>query len=187
MITHRRWPGQPGSATHGVGPREHNAVRRASPAEWTVADVLGHLGSGAEIGLAGLDAALAGAAAPGSDFNQGVWAGGERDDAAGTGSRVLRSNEALVTRYEGLDEQTGQTQQIKIRQGSSGWSSPTRSLLSTPQGLRMRLRHYRRRVGCGWWRAGSVRPTRRPGVDFRGGLTPAVAAELPRFLSGPGS
>ena len=41
--------------------------------EWTVADVLSHLGSGAEIGLAALEASLAGADAPGNDFNQEVW------------------------------------------------------------------------------------------------------------------
>ena len=41
--------------------------------DWTVADVLSHLGSGAEITLAGLRAALGEAAEPGPDFNQSVW------------------------------------------------------------------------------------------------------------------
>ncbi|MET0423234.1 MAG: maleylpyruvate isomerase family mycothiol-dependent enzyme, partial [Actinoplanes sp.] len=41
--------------------------------EWTVADVLSHLGSGAEIGLAGFRAALGEAEAPGPDFNPSVW------------------------------------------------------------------------------------------------------------------
>jgi uncharacterized protein (TIGR03083 family) len=82
--------------------------------EWTVADVLSHLGSGAEIGLATLDAALSGADAPGSDFNQGVWARWNamtpRDQADG----FVKANEALVSRYEGLDEHTRQTQKIKM-------------------------------------------------------------------------
>ena len=41
--------------------------------EWSVAQVLSHLGSGAEIGLAGLEASLTDAPAPGSDFNNSVW------------------------------------------------------------------------------------------------------------------
>src|SRR5689334_14418764 len=41
--------------------------------EWTIADVLSHLGSGAEITLAGLRAGSGEAEAPGPDFNQSVW------------------------------------------------------------------------------------------------------------------
>ncbi len=41
--------------------------------EWTVAQVLSHLGSGAEIALAGYRAALDGEPAPGQDFNESVW------------------------------------------------------------------------------------------------------------------
>ncbi|MET0966579.1 MAG: maleylpyruvate isomerase family mycothiol-dependent enzyme, partial [Nakamurella sp.] len=82
--------------------------------EWTVADVLSHLGSGAEIGLATLEAALSGTEAPGGDFNQGVWdrwnAMTPQDQADG----FVKANEALVTRYESLDEHTRQTQRIKI-------------------------------------------------------------------------
>ena len=41
--------------------------------EWTVAQVLSHLGSGAEIALAGYRAALDGEPAPGQHFNESVW------------------------------------------------------------------------------------------------------------------
>ena len=41
--------------------------------DWTVAQVLSHLGSGAVISLAGLEAALAGEAMPGQDANQPIW------------------------------------------------------------------------------------------------------------------
>jgi len=41
--------------------------------EWTVAQVLSHLGSGAEIALAGYRAALDGETAPGQNFNESVW------------------------------------------------------------------------------------------------------------------
>jgi uncharacterized protein (TIGR03083 family) len=82
--------------------------------EWTVADVLSHLGSGAEIGLATLEASLAGAAAPGNDFNKGVWARWNAMPPQEHADSFLKSNEALVNRYQGLDEQTRQTQRIKI-------------------------------------------------------------------------
>jgi len=41
--------------------------------EWPVAQVLSHLGSGAEIGLASLRAATDAGEAPGDGFNQSVW------------------------------------------------------------------------------------------------------------------
>lgn len=41
--------------------------------EWTVAQVLSHLGSGAEIAYAGVRAALASGDTPGQEFNQTVW------------------------------------------------------------------------------------------------------------------
>lgn len=83
-------------------------------AEWTVAQVLSHLGSGAEIGLAGLEASLAGDAAPGSDFNHGVW---DRWNAMTPGDQAenfVKSNEALVVAYEGLDAQTRQDLKVKL-------------------------------------------------------------------------
>jgi uncharacterized protein (TIGR03083 family) len=45
---------------------------RAYPSEWTIADVLSHLGSGAVIAQRRLDDALAGSPTP-DDFNPGVW------------------------------------------------------------------------------------------------------------------
>jgi len=82
--------------------------------EWSVAQVLSHLGSGAEIGLAGLEASLSDAPAPGSDFNHSVWdrwnAKAPQDQAAD----FVKANEALVLRYEGLDEQTRETARVKL-------------------------------------------------------------------------
>ena len=82
--------------------------------EWTIADVLSHLGSGAEIGLATLEASLSGADAPGNDFNQGVWGRWNAMAPQEQADGFVKANEALVSRYEGLDEQTRQTQQIKM-------------------------------------------------------------------------
>ena len=42
--------------------------------EWSVAQVLSHLGSGSEISLASLKAALGEGEAPDDDFNRSVWA-----------------------------------------------------------------------------------------------------------------
>src|SRR3954447_1039922 len=41
--------------------------------EWTLAQVLSHLGSGGEITLVTYQAALDGIEAPGQDFNETVW------------------------------------------------------------------------------------------------------------------
>ncbi len=87
---------------------------RSGASEWTVAQVLSHLGSGAEIGLAGLQASIAGEPAPGGDFNHGVWdrwnAMSPEDQASG----FVTSNEALVSAYESLDEQTRQQLKVKL-------------------------------------------------------------------------
>jgi uncharacterized protein (TIGR03083 family) len=73
-------------------------------AEWTVADVLSHLGSGAEITLAGFRAALGEAEAPGPDFNQSVWdrwnALSPQEQATGS----IESNRALITALESVPE-----------------------------------------------------------------------------------
>ena len=56
-----------------VQPLDDGAIAgQAYPTEWTIADVLSHLGSGAVIMQRSVDDALAGTAKP-DDFNQGVW------------------------------------------------------------------------------------------------------------------
>jgi uncharacterized protein (TIGR03083 family) len=84
-------------------------------AEWTVAQVLSHLGSGAEIARAGLERALAGEGGAPDGFNQGVWA---RWDAMGPVEQrdgFVASNRALVERYESLD--AGQRAEVRIDLG----------------------------------------------------------------------
>jgi uncharacterized protein (TIGR03083 family) len=69
--------------------------------EWTIAQVLSHMGSGAEIGLAGYTAALGGSPVP-DDFNQGVWdrwnAMSPQEQAAG----YLEHDARLLKTLEGL-------------------------------------------------------------------------------------
>jgi uncharacterized protein (TIGR03083 family) len=79
--------------------------------EWTVAQVLSHIGSGAEITRGTLEAALTGATPP---DNQSVW---DRWDAMSPqeqaeGARA--SDAALVARYEGLDARTRSELQITL-------------------------------------------------------------------------
>ena len=73
--------------------------------EWPVAQVLSHLGSGAEIGLATLAAATGGREPLGDGFNQSVWdrwnAMSPREQAEG----FVESDEALVAAYEALTPQ----------------------------------------------------------------------------------
>ena len=83
--------------------------------EWTVAQVLSHLGSGAEISLATLRAALADEPGPGSDFNQEVWgrwnALSPREQADG----FLAGDETLVAAVEALT--TEQREQLRVKLG----------------------------------------------------------------------
>ncbi len=79
--------------------------RSAYPSEWTVADVLSHIGSGGVIMRRGLEDTLAGRQPDGS-FNQGVWdewnAKAPEDQAA----EALEADAALVAALDAVtDEQ----------------------------------------------------------------------------------
>jgi uncharacterized protein (TIGR03083 family) len=76
--------------------------------------VLSHLGSGAEIALAGLQAGIAGHEAPGQDFNQLVWDRWNAMSAQEKAQGFLGANERLVTAYESLDATARQEVQVKL-------------------------------------------------------------------------
>jgi uncharacterized protein (TIGR03083 family) len=82
--------------------------------EWDVSQVLGHLGSGAEINHATITAAIAGKPNPGLDFARAVWgrwdAMGGRDRADG----FQTANEALVDLYESLDSHARENLRIEM-------------------------------------------------------------------------
>jgi uncharacterized protein (TIGR03083 family) len=82
--------------------------------DWSVAQVLSHLGSGAEIALAGYRAALAGTTAPEQTFNESVWdrwnAMAPRDQANG----FVEHDAELVAAYEALTSQQRETLQLKL-------------------------------------------------------------------------
>jgi uncharacterized protein (TIGR03083 family) len=78
-------------------------VRPSGASEWTLAQVFSHLGSGAEIGLATLRAALDGTDTPGAEFNQGVWDRWNAKTPREQADDFVTTNAELVATYEGLD------------------------------------------------------------------------------------
>jgi uncharacterized protein (TIGR03083 family) len=82
--------------------------------DWTIAQVLSHLGSGAEIAHAGYRAALEGAPAPEQDYNQGVWdrwnALSPREQASG----FLESDAALLGALEALTPDRRENLEVKL-------------------------------------------------------------------------
>ncbi|MGH3923903.1 MAG: maleylpyruvate isomerase N-terminal domain-containing protein, partial [Pseudonocardiaceae bacterium] len=75
----------------------------SAAAEWNISQVLSHLGSGAEIGLATLEAALEGTGNPGPGFNQSAWARWDAMTPREHAEGFLYADEALVQRFESLD------------------------------------------------------------------------------------
>jgi uncharacterized protein (TIGR03083 family) len=88
----------------GLSAEDLTAASGAS--EWDVSEVLSHLGSGAEIGLATLQAALAGRPGPDNDFNQGVWARWNGMSPVERATSFGPANEAFISALESLDAGT---------------------------------------------------------------------------------
>jgi uncharacterized protein (TIGR03083 family) len=82
--------------------------------EWDVAHVLSHLGSGAEIGLATLEGALAGTGPRGNEFNQGVWDRWNALSAIEHRDGFIAANERLVARFESLDPDTRESLRVDM-------------------------------------------------------------------------
>ena len=72
--------------------------------EWSVAQVLSHLGSGAEIGLANLEAMLTGEPAPSRERYQEIWARWDAKSPADMAADAMVSDEAHVSRLAGLSD-----------------------------------------------------------------------------------
>jgi uncharacterized protein (TIGR03083 family) len=70
--------------------------------EWTIADVLSHLGSGAEIFSLSLEAGLAGAEPPTMADFQPIWDEWNALSPEEQAARSVAANEALVSRIESL-------------------------------------------------------------------------------------
>jgi uncharacterized protein (TIGR03083 family) len=82
--------------------------------EWTVAQVLSHLGSGAEIALASYRTALEGTPASDPNFNQGVWDRWNAMSPQEQASGFLESDAKLVKTVEALTPEQRENLQIKL-------------------------------------------------------------------------
>lgn len=82
--------------------------------EWSVAQVLSHLGSGAEIGLAGYRAAIDGTPEPGPDFNPSVWDRWNAMSPQEQADGFLTHDEALIETLESLNPDQRESLQIKL-------------------------------------------------------------------------
>ncbi len=88
--------------------------RPSGAAEWTVAQVLSHLGSGAEISLAGLAAARGGAPAPEQSFSQSVWDRWNAMTPRQQADECVSGDATLVAAFEALDGATRSSLRLKL-------------------------------------------------------------------------
>jgi len=77
--------------------------QRSYASEWSIAQVLSHLGSGAEIFDLLLDAGLTGQEPPGRDAFAPVWNTWNAKDPQAQADDGLRADEATVARFESVD------------------------------------------------------------------------------------
>ena len=88
-------------------------ARTSMSTEWTVADLLSHVGSGAVIGLATLEANVAGRDAPGNDANAAVWDRWNAMTPQEVAVNVGPADAALVEAFEALTPQ--QLVELRVR------------------------------------------------------------------------
>lgn len=90
---------------NAVAPLTPEQLRsRGYPSEWTIAQVLSHIGSGAEINLLSIEAALTGDAPPVQADLVAIW---DRWNAKGPDEQAadgLKSDAILVERFESLND-----------------------------------------------------------------------------------
>lgn len=86
----------------GLEPSQLDAP--AYPAEWTIADVLSHLGSGAVVLGRFLEDALAGSETP-SDFAPSIWAEWDKKSSPIKAADSLMADKALLERLESLSDE----------------------------------------------------------------------------------
>jgi len=87
-----------------VGPLDVAQLEQRSYAsEWSIAQVLSHLGSGAEIFGLFLQASLTGQDPPGRDTFVPIWNAWNAKDPRGQAADGLETDEALLERLESLD------------------------------------------------------------------------------------
>lgn len=96
------------------GLSDDDLLRPSGASEWSVAQVLSHLGSGAEIARDGLRSALAGEQGV-ADANQAVWARWDAMSPREQADGFLESGAALTAAYDALD--AAQRAELRIDMG----------------------------------------------------------------------
>jgi uncharacterized protein (TIGR03083 family) len=86
--------------------------QRSYASEWSIAQVLSHLGSGAEIFGLFLDAGLTGQDPPGRDAFVPIWTEWNAKDPQTQAADGLRADEATVERFESVDPE--QKAQLRV-------------------------------------------------------------------------
>ena len=93
---------------------EEQLTGPSGAAEWTMAAVLSHLGSGAVITLAGLQSALGTRQPPEAGFNESVWDTWNAMSPAEQRAGFLEHDDELVAAFEGLDEQQRESLELRV-------------------------------------------------------------------------
>src|SRR5579863_2209427 len=88
--------------------------QRSYASEWSIAQVLSHLGSGAEIFALFLEAGLAGQEPPGQDVFVPIWSQWNAKDPQAQATDGLRADEATVARFESLDPDQKASLRMKV-------------------------------------------------------------------------
>lgn len=103
---------------------------RGYPSEWSIAQVLSHLGSGAEINSLVFDAGLAGSGAPAQEAFQAIWAVWDAKSPDEQAADVLKSDAALIEKIEALDADQRATASFSVWGGPRGVAGLVASRLS---------------------------------------------------------
>ena len=103
---------------------------RGYPAEWSIAQVLSHLGSGAEINGLVFDAGLAGSEPPAQEAFQAIWAVWDAKSPDEQAADALKSDAVLVEKLEALDADQRAAASFSVWGGPTGVAGFAASRLS---------------------------------------------------------
>ncbi len=88
--------------------------QRSYASEWSIAQVLSHLGSQAEIFSLFLQAALSGQDPPGQEAFPPIWNGWNAKSPQAQAADALRADEAVTARFESLDDEERDQLRLKL-------------------------------------------------------------------------
>jgi uncharacterized protein (TIGR03083 family) len=92
---------------------DEDLTHQSMCSEWSVARVLGHLGSGAEIGLVNLEANVAGREPPGQEVDPPIWARWNGMKPGEMAEHFADADRRFVEAFEHLDSDQLDSMQIK--------------------------------------------------------------------------